>query len=350
MNIVYFVSSLSFGGAEKQTVLDANLMANEHQVHFVSFSTGPLNDILSDKVQFKALARGSYLKNALALSRYCNENKIDIIHTALFAAFIISSLSSLFSEAKVIWHFHSHEYDIPLKSKLVIKLCARIPGVKVLAFVNKELIEHFQSFNFPKEKVMLLYNHSTIGKHDYTAKNHAKVRVGYLGRVIRLKRVHYLVDLAKELLVSNQRGFEIHVVGDGDQFENLRTAIADENLSDIFILHGFQTDVNSFYKTFDLFVNPSEEECLSIAMIDAGMYGLPIVAFNVGGNNEIVKHKETGFVVKNLQEFINACQELIEDKDLRVTMGKFSQDHCYQLFSEPVHKKELLHLYKELLK
>lgn len=350
MNIVYFVSNLNFGGAEKQTVLDANLMANEHQVHFVSFSIGPLSDIISDKVHFKELARGSYLKNALELSRYCREHGIDIIHTALFAAFIISSLSTLFSKAKVIWHFHSHEYDMPLKSRIVIKLCARIPGVKVLAFVNKELIEHFQSFNFPKEKIMLLYNHSTIGKLDYIPRNHEKVRVGYLGRVIGLKRVHYLVDLANALLASDTRSFEIHVVGDGDQFNKLKALITRNNLGDFFILHGFQTNVNCFYKTFDLFVNPSEEECLSIAMIDAGMHGLPIAAFDVGGNNEIIKHQETGFVVQTIEEFIESCSELVVNENLRLEMGKKSQEHCYQHFSEPVHQAELLNLYKEVLR
>lgn len=350
MNILYFVSSLNFGGAEKQTVLDANLMANEHQVHFISFNSGPLNDILSDKVQFSPIERGSYLKNAKELSKYCKEHRIDIIHTALFAAFIISSLSSLFSKVRVIWHFHSHEYDMPLKSKMVIKLCAKIPSVKVLAFVNKELIEHFKPFSFPKEKIRLVYNHSTIGKLDYIPRDHQKVRVGYLGRVIGLKRVNYLIDLAKAFIAAGQKDFEIHVVGDGDQFQTLQESIALNSLDDHFVLHGFQTDVNSFYKTFDFFVNPSEEECLSIAMIDAGMYGLPIVAFDVGGNNEIIKHKETGYVVNSLQDFIEACNRLTVDKDLRIAMGKESQKHCYKLFSEPVHKKELSQLYKDLLK
>lgn len=350
MNLLYFVSSLNFGGAEKQTVLDANLMAGEHQVHLVSFKEGPLNDILSDEVNFFQLDRASYWSNAKTLASYCRSNKIDIIHAALFAAFIISSLSTFWCKARVIWHFHSHEYDLPLKSKIVMQLCSRIPGVKKLAYVNKELIEYFGKYNFPRSKNTLLYNHSTIERQEFRSKENSKVSIGYLGRVIGLKRVGFLVDLAKALRSKGIEEFQIDIVGNGDQLDSLKKRISEEELTEYFQLHGFQTEVNRYYKTFDFFVNPSEEECLSIAMIDAGMHGLPIAAFDVGGNNEIIKHQETGFVVQTLEGFIESCFELVVNENLRLEMGKKSQEHCYQHFSEPVHRAELMDLYKEVLR
>ncbi len=350
MNIVYFVSSLNFGGAEKQTVLDANLMANKHKVHLVSFSTGPLNDILSEKVQFKKLARGSYLNNAIELSRYCKNHEIDIMHTALFAASIISGLASLYCRAKVIWHFHSHEYDMPLKSRLALRLTSRISQLKKIAFVNKELMDYFGSFNLPKRKFVLLYNHSTVVHEPIAKDNTEKVRIGYLGRVISLKRVNYFIDLALAFRSKGINNFEIHIVGSGDRFENLAMEVSKNQLEPYFKLHGFQIKVNDFYKTFDFFVNPSEEECLSVAMIDAGMHGLPIVGFDVGGNSEIIKHQESGFIVRSLAEFIEACAELVSDNQMRRTFGIESYKHCNQYFSEPVHYTELEKIYYEALK
>ena len=347
--LLYFVSSLNFGGAEKQTVLDANLMAGDHQVHLISFNRGPLIEILDSKVSFFQMNRSNYLKSAKELATYCRKHNIEIIHSALFAAFIISALSSLYCSARVIWHFHSHEYDMPLKSRIVLKLGSWIPGVKKLAFVNKELIEYFKKFRFPKHKVALLYNHSTVVRSAFERKDDGIIRIGYLGRVIKLKRVHYLIDLAQSLSRKGFEHFEIHVVGNGEEWEALEKDITRKGLASFFVLHGFQTDVNSFYETFDFFVNPSEEECLSIAMIDAGMHALPIVGFDVGGNNEIIRHGETGYVVQTLKEFVDACTSILANKELRKAMGQKSQEHCCQYFSEEVHRKEFEALYNEIL-
>ena len=348
--ILYFVSSLNFGGAEKQTVLDANLMSKDHTVHLVSFSKGPLNQVLSNKVHFLKLGRSGYLKNAKEIAAYCNKEKIDIIHSALFAASIISGLASLFCRVRVIWHFHSHEYDMPLKSRLAVSLASQIPDVKKIAFVNKELIEYFRSFHLPKRKFVLLYNHSTVVRDSIVKDNKEKVRIGYLGRVIALKRVNYLIDLAIAFQSKGINDFEIHIVGSGDQFESIAMEVSDNQLEPYFKLHGFQIKVNDFYKTFDFFVNPSEEECLSVAMIDAGMHGLPIVGFDVGGNSEIIKHQESGFIVCSLTEFIEACAELVSNNQKRRTFGMESYKHCNQYFSESVHHMELEKIYKEVLK
>lgn len=352
MNLLYFVSSMNFGGAEKQTVLDANLMSKEHDVFLLSFSKGPLNEIVSDQVNFITIERSGYIKNAYDLVEICKIEKIQIIHAALFAAFIISSITSfIYKELSVIWHFHSHEYDMPLKSKIVIRLCSRISGVKKLLFVNTELVEHFDSYGFPKGKQGVMYNHSTVETSEPVEKENLDtlVHIGYVGRVIELKRVHFLIDVAKALRNSGNHHFVIDIVGNGDKYSEIEELIHQNELTKFVKLHGFQTDVNKFYRGFDFFVNPSREECLSIAMIDAGIHSLPIVAFDVGGNNEIVVDGKTGFIVNDKQRLIESCLELTNDCQLRIEMGNRSRTHCIERFSEPVHKKELLDVYMDIV-
>jgi glycosyltransferase involved in cell wall biosynthesis len=350
MNIIYFISTLKIGGAEKQNILDANLAATEYNVFFVSFEKGPLLDLLSKEVAYIQLNKSNYIKSAFLLSKICKENKIQIIHASLFAAFIISALSTIFRKTKVIWHFHSHEYDWPLKSKIAVKLFSRISGVKKLLFVNKELIEYFQAFNFPKNKICLLYNHSTvsIGENFEKTKNNT-LRIGFVGRVVALKRVEYLVELAEFLIERNVHEFIIDIVGDGDSLSYIQKQIQSLKLDSYFNLHGFQTDVNNFYQSFDIFVNPSQEECLSIAMIDAGMHSLPIVAFNVGGNEEIVNDRLNGYIVRDKQAFFKSCFDLLVNNELRKAMGMQSKQHCIKYFSESMHKKELMSIYYSVI-
>jgi glycosyltransferase involved in cell wall biosynthesis len=50
--------------------------------------------------------------------------------------------------------------------------------------------------------------------------------------------------------------------------------------------------------------------------------GLPVVATGIGYNNELIKDGETGFLVKELGEWIAVLSRLIEDSKLRQQTGE----------------------------
>lgn len=351
MNIMFLVSSLNYGGAEKQTVLDANLLSNEHNVILCCYKTGPLEKKVDNKVKFILIKKNTYLSSAYRLSKIIRKNKVDIIHSSLFSSIIIAALSSVIIKVKVIWQLHSHEYDIPAKSRIAYRYLSKLPGVKRILFVSHELKQHYNTFHFPKQKLGILYNHSELevpGRGNRNFKDH--VHIGYVGRVIDLKRVDYLVSLAN-FLINKKRfsSFIIHIVGDGEALHDVVVKVNTEKLEGVFNFHGFQNNVKGYYNEFDFFVNPSSEECLSISMIDAGMMGLPIVAFDVGGNNEIVINNKTGYIVHNIEDFYERCFELISDPQKRFDFGKAANEHCKLNFGKDKHVENLRNLYHDIL-
>jgi glycosyltransferase involved in cell wall biosynthesis len=351
MKIGVIISSLSFGGAEKQAVLDANLLAEKHDVFFFYFDNGPMSASLSTKVVVERIKKEGYLKTAGALRKRLLNHQVNILHASLFAPIVISTLATIGTKIKVVWHFHSHEYDLPLKSRLAFSLLSGLPHVRKILFVNRELLDHFSSLRFPVGKTGIQYNHSEapvilpkVGKPSGRT-----LRIGYLGRVVELKRVHYLVDLAKYLRNREISNFEIHIVGDGEALEEVKKLAVEKEVTHLLVFHGFQADILSHYRKFDFFVNPSREECLSIAMIDAGMTGLPVVAFAVGGNDEIVVHGTTGFIVDNKDAFFQKCLLLARDEPTRRRLGSEALQHCRRLFSREQHARQLEDLYEEIL-
>lgn len=356
MKIAFFVSSLSFGGAEKQAVSDANLVASSDldyvdQVYLITFRSGALRPMVCSNVTYIALEKENYVHSAFRLAAVIKKEKIDVIHASLFAPMTIAALASVITPVKVIWHFHSHEYDIPLKSRQAFRWLARLARVKKILFVNWELMEHFSFLGFPKQKQGVLYNHSELVPVPASVDRSDKIiHIGYLGRVVDLKRVEYLVDLASYL--TEQKGFhdfQIHVVGDGDAREKIMTQVEQAGLAAYFVFHGFQSDVQAYYSRFDLFVNPSSEECLCMSMIDAGIMGLPVVAFDVGGNNEIVINDQTGYIVADKDGFFSRCFELIQDSEKRKRYGEAAKHHCKEQFGKDRHLAELRQLHEVLL-
>ena len=164
MNILYFISSLHYGGAEKQALLDANMMVQNNKVFLLCFSDGPQKEILDNRVSLIYFKKKNYLITANNLAKLVKHYKIQLINSSLFAPMIISALSSLLCKVKVVWHFHSHEYELPLFHRMVYKWLPRLPRIKKLCFVNNELIRYYEKsgFDFPRNKIKLLYNNSTI--------------------------------------------------------------------------------------------------------------------------------------------------------------------------------------------
>jgi L-malate glycosyltransferase len=351
MNLLYFISNLGYGGAEKQTILDANMMVKGNEVFFVYFTDGPQKEFLDKQVKLIHLNKESYLITAIKLSKQIKENNIQLIHSSLFSAMIISALSSLFCKVKVVWHFHSHEYELPRFHRTAFKVLARLPGLKKICFVSQELLQYYQSkhFNFPVNKIKTLHNNSTFHPSKKEKKENNTIVIGYIGRLVTLKRLEYLIELTQYLIDNQIHDFQIRIIGDGVQRNALEQESQKRGFQNYISFLGFQKDIEKYYRDFDLFLNPSQEECLSIALIDAGVCGIPSVAFDVGGNNEIILNSQTGFIVKAKEIFFEKVLYLIKNKALREQMGKNAAEHCFGLFSEEIHLHQLRSLYGEVL-
>jgi len=89
-------------------------------------------------------------------------------------------------------------------------------------------------------------------------------------------------------------------------------------------LLGHQEDPLSFMSSADVFVHPTYHEGFSVALVEASMMSLPIVATSVGGNVEIIKNEETGLLVppKDTSSLYTAMETLYSNKALRETLGK----------------------------
>lgn len=351
MNILLLISSLSYGGAEKQAVIDANMLCAHHAVYLATFRSGPQAEQLSDKVEHIIFAKGNYITAARRVAAFVKEKKIDVIHASLFAPMTVAALASLLVKVNVVWHFHSHEYDIPFRSKFIFKILSGLPTVKKILFVNHELMQHFGScFKFPSKKLDVLYNSTEmIDATESVEKNSKTINIGYVGRFVELKRVEYLIELGEFLHKQNVRDWEIHLVGDGTEREKLEQLAKKKKLADRIKFHGFQSNTRPYYQSFDLFINPSREECLSIALIDAGTNGLASIAFNVGGNDEIIQNSKSGFIVATKEEMFEKALELIRDADLREKFGKQAKNYCLKLFSPKTHLSELEKIYNQCI-
>jgi glycosyltransferase involved in cell wall biosynthesis len=160
----------------------------------------------------------------------------------------------------------------------------------------------------------------------------------------------YLLIKVAQIIFKNEDNFQFTLCGKGSEFDPLVSEIKKNNLEEFFQMPGNVDNPFHYLKNGDIFVLPSRIEDFSVALLEAGAAGLPAIAFDVGGNKEIILHGHTGFLVEpfNVQLFAERILLLISDKDGRKRMGKCAQKRIYKYFSEEKRKENLIALMKSI--
>lgn len=135
------------------------------------------------------------------------------------------------------------------------------------------------------------------------------------------------------------------IYGDGPdmaRFKKLAQGI------DNIIFFGHQEKAVEKVRSADVFVLPSYQEGLSVALLEATMLGKAIIASDVDSNPEIIVHHKTGLLVKvrDIQSLQNAMHELVINEKLRHQLEKNARKNYEENFNlVDITKKQILPLY-----
>jgi glycosyltransferase involved in cell wall biosynthesis len=140
-------------------------------------------------------------------------------------------------------------------------------------------------------------------------------------------------------------------VGTGPLEEAMRWAIHQRGLDEHVILLGGRSDVPDLMAAADLFVLPSRFEGLPLAVLEAMVAGLPVVATRVCGTAEAVQDRVTGLLVEpgDSKALAAAISKLLAEPQRATQFGARGRVRAQQAFGLGRMARETLALYRELL-
>jgi len=159
----------------------------------------------------------------------------------------------------------------------------------------------------------------------------------FVGRLQLQKNINIILNQIAELKKETNFPFLLHLVGGGEQKEELLRQAEKLGVSQQLIWHGWvdKDSLVSIYHQVDCLLNPSLGEGMPNAVLEAMACGLPIIASQVPGNNELVEHGETGFLV-NLEapeKFREVMKAYMECPEKAYQMGGEAQKKVESQFS-----------------
>jgi Glycosyltransferase len=101
------------------------------------------------------------------------------------------------------------------------------------------------------------------------------------------------------------------IIGEGTERAMYEKLIVEKNLTDKIFLMGSLANAARYDRGFDLFVQTSRYEGLSIALIEALFAGLPIITTDVGGSRETIETEEEIYQLDNQNEFLEKFEQIL---------------------------------------
>ena len=364
MIVLHIIARLNLGGTAKYliTLSDGlNKVGIKSLIATGYVQTGEIEDLEVKKlkpIRSKNLGRKISLINDLKAAREIQKVIVkvspDVIHTHTFkAGLLVRAQRNRIEEAlgekiKFVHTFHGHLFDDPefkgFKALFIKSIERRLSknsdqlttvGEIVKSDLDsKGIYGKNKTISIPPAVTPLKLKSKSSALKKYGVKNKNRVRVLWLARVTGVKNPQRVIEIAKRL-----PEIDFYMAGGGDLLERIKKE-APKNLK----ILGWQ-DAKLILPIADIFLSTSENEGMPIALIEAQLAAIPVVATNVGSVPEVVLNNKSGIICsKSNDDLIVAIKKLAQSKALRTKFGKAGRVHALKSFSE----KNLISSHKKL--
>lgn len=285
--------------------------------------------------------------------------KVDIVHFHAIGPSSLIFLIRIFRPSiKVVSTFHCQDYyhqKWSFFAKLYLKLgeyaCCKFSN-KTIA-VSKELKKYAE--NKYGSKIVYIpngVNRPEILETDEIVKLWGLKKDDYIlivSRLVRHKGIHHLIKAYKEIKTDKK----LVIVGEGaytDDYVQEIKNLSNENKNIIFTGKQSGKVLGELFSNAYLFVQPSEYEGLSIALLEAMSYALPVIISDIPENLESAQNNGLKFENKNYLDLKKQLVYAINNKEEIKKMGRNSRERVTREYDLDKLSKETIELYKSLVK
>ena len=385
--VMQVVSNLNIGGAQEvvRTLAETLSEAGCHTV-VCAFQDGPFHhriaqlgipvEILPTR-RYGVIALPLYIMEMIrlrrALAELVKKYQVDVIQTHLLRSldFLVLSLQAHMNPL-VFWTIHNsnfflredhlrrHKWLLGPKQwgyRLLYRLMARwVNGfIAVSDEVKTSILETIG--HIPEDKVTVICNGVDVRRYQQTVdKIHVRRQLGLpenaclmaVVATFKAQKGHrYLIEAAPPV-VEKFPNLHILFIGDGDLRQDLQVQTDVMGLTEHIHFLGSRKDVPELLAASDYFVLPSLWEGLSMALIEAMATGLPIIATEASGTNQVMIAGETGLLIPpgDAHRLTEAMLELLSEPVRARAMGDAARRRVVSQFSVQKQAGDHMALYQ----
>ncbi len=360
MNILILDNSIGITGALKAIIDTVEPLKEKHNFIFVLQNESTVTEYVKSKgfktynLQFTEVSKSvtknifypfQLVYNSIKLYQIAKKESINIIEVNDLYN-LTGNLTKLFLNVKLITHVRRMPESFPL---FIYKIWCAI-HVKQSDLILPVSNANARIFHEHK-KVVVLYDPivKETKKFEYTIQTKKKLTILYLANYTRGKGQNNLIDFISEYIKEYNStnfcvkfvGFDFDLKNNQNYKEELTTQIKDLKLDDFFIVGNGAKNIYNEIKEADIMLNLSDSESLSRVTMEALYFGIPIIATNVGGTNEMIEDNVNGYLIEkgDVKDFNKKLNDLINNEMTRKSMSEKKNLVEIKFNSEKISKK-----------
>ncbi|MDT0649633.1 glycosyltransferase [Autumnicola edwardsiae] len=350
IKVLHIIKSLGRGGAE---VLLPETLAlhdqNKFEFHYVYFL--PWKDQMVDIIKkhggkVSCITANNNLQLIQKLDevvRYCNKEKIDIIHCHLpWSGFLGRRV---FSKTKipVVYTEHNIQERYHWATKLVNKYTFNFQSMAL--GVSNDVTESIKKNIVPKIPVETVLNgvNTNNFQRDIGKGKSLKQRLGIpedsfvLGNIAVFREQKKLLDWIRAFNAIHKEYPDVYgiLVGAGPKEKEIKDIVDELNLTEKIVFPGLQEDTIPYFSVMDVFMLSSAFEGLPIALLEAMSMKCAVVSTKAGGVVEVVRHDKEGLLCEpgDWEMLAENVKKLIQHPEKRVKIQELARERVLQNFS-----------------
>ncbi|MCM1191368.1 MAG: glycosyltransferase family 4 protein [Butyrivibrio sp.] len=267
-----------------------------------------------------------YLKVIPKLRHFLQERDIDVIVDIDIVLDVLSLPASRGLKTKVVsWEHFNCEYELTsLYRRFILKYSVKRTDY-VVTLTDRDRVSYGEQLG-RREHISVVGNPIPEAVEEDGAER--ENRLITVGNLVPVKGLDYLGQVAVKILKKHP-DWKWLIVGEGSERAYLERLIQENNLQEQLILTGRVSDVASYLRRAKIFVLTSRREGLPMCLLEAMLYKLPAVSFDVAtGPAEIMEDGVNGYLVKpyDCVAMADKLELLMENESLR---QRFSENtHC----------------------
>ena len=333
--ILFIITYLELGGAQKQLLsLIKGLDRDKYSLYLCAGDSGYLKkEFLSfSALEVKLIRELAREVNPfydlivfIKLYFYIRRNKFDIVHTHSPKASILGRWAAHFAGVKnIVYTVHGwpfHRFMKPLLQGLYIFLEKITAGItkKIIIVSSADLRKGIEKkVAFAGKFVIIHYGVDISWANSIFLKR--KSNFSFDNSIVNIsclksqKGLIYFLEAVKAIL-NKRADIKFSIVGDGPLREDISKEINKRELTKYVSLGGWMGDMSTLFSRASILVITSLWEGLPLAVIEAVMSGVPVVATDTGGISDILDNYNRGIIVKckDVKAIAIAVLTILED-------------------------------------
>lgn len=325
MKILFTISSLNSGGAERVLTTLANELSINHDVIILKSDDDESFYKLNDKVILESVGMNKVNKSIYSkLNHNFDKVKVmrksikkyqpDVVISFMDKTNIYTILATRFLNVKVIISERiNYEY---LRSK-IWRVARRLtyPYADGMVVLSKYDYDKYTYVNDKK----IIFNPLFIENNEISLEKKEKIILS-VGRLVHDKGFDVLLKaislISKELLQE----WKIFIIGDGEKREELKKMSKTLGIDIKVEFLGKRKDIEKYYQKASIFVSTSRAEGFPNALSEALSLGCASIATDcLTGPSELIQNNVNGFLVEvdDSETLKQRLEVLISDKEIR---------------------------------